>query len=218
MAFAERINSVLVNPFVSRKCPVCEHEIEPIPVSDVLQGGNGILQVVRCPRHECAAIYVGLNRVNQDGTHSASTFPNISDISLVAPEIGEYYPDFLSIYKQASLAESQGLKDLAGMGYRKSVEFLVKEYLIEKYPDLTDQISKENSGASINRLSEYPEIRDLAKSISWVGNDETHMFQKRPDYSVPEMKKFIYALSHLIVALGIARTDATKLLSEDPKK
>lgn len=171
------------------------------------------MQVVMCPRDQCHALYVGINKPDH-----ASTFPSTADLTKVAPEIVNYYPEFLDIYKQSSIAEAEGLSDLAGMGYRKSVEFLIKLCDIDLFPDNKDQILREPAAKSINRLSLYPQIRDLAKGIAWIGNDETHMFQKHPNYSIPEMKDFIYALSHLIVALNIAKDKAANLLNEPPKK
>ena len=89
------------------------------------------------------------------------------------------------------------------MAYRKALEILVKQYLIQQTPNEKDNILSEALSHSIARISSS-KIQSLAKAISWIGNDQTHMIQKHPDYNVPEMKRFMLALCHLIIAEHIA--------------
>jgi len=49
--------------------------------------------------------------------------------------ITDVSPSFADIYNQANAAECYGLDQIAGMGYRKSLEFLIKDYLISKTDD-----------------------------------------------------------------------------------
>lgn len=97
------------------------------------------------------------------------------------------------------------------MAYRKALEILVKQYLIEQTPNEKDKILNEALGRSIERISST-KIQSLAKAISWIGNDQTHMVQKHPDYNIPEMKRFMLALCHLIIAEHIA-DDAASFVS-----
>lgn len=113
------------------------------------------------------------------------------------------YPYFFQIYEQAAEAESHGLDKISGMAYRKALEILVKQYLIKQTPDEENAILNETLGKNINRIS-FEKIRVLAKAISWIGNDQTHAVQKHPDYNVPEMKRFMLALCHLISAEYVA--------------
>lgn len=85
------------------------------------------------------------------------------------------------------------------MAYRKALEELVKTYVTENYPAEAQTIAAESLGKSISRI-EYPRIKALAKVAAWIGNDETHLVKKNPDLSVADMKNFIVALSHLLVA------------------
>lgn len=43
-------------------------------------------------------------------------------------EIQEISPSFVKIYNQALAAEELNLSEIAGMGYRKSLEFLIKDF------------------------------------------------------------------------------------------
>lgn len=48
--------------------------------------------------------------------------------------ISELSPNFCEIYNQAYIAEQTNLMQICGTGYRKSLEFLIKDYLISITP------------------------------------------------------------------------------------
>jgi hypothetical protein len=55
-------------------------------------------------------------------------------------------------------------------GFRKSLDFLVKDYIAEK-PEDGDAIRREFLGNTItNRVSD-PSIKECAKRATWLGND-----------------------------------------------
>ena len=49
--------------------------------------------------------------------------------------ISELSPNFCEIYNQAYIAEQTNLMQICGTGYRKSLEFLIKDYLISITPE-----------------------------------------------------------------------------------
>lgn len=101
-------------------------------------------------------------------------------------------PDFVRIYNQAKDAEDHGLTDLCGMGYRKALEFLVKDYLIHLHPEDGDAIKKELLNNSINRI-ESGKIKTLAQKSAWIGNDETHYERRHEALDYTDLKRFISA-------------------------
>lgn len=60
-------------------------------------------------------------------------------------------PQFDKIYNQALAAESSGLDEIAGLGYRKALEFIVKDFAIYKHPDKTEEIKKLPLSQCINK-------------------------------------------------------------------
>ena len=121
----------------------------------------------------------------------------------IPDDMKKYFPDFYEIYAQANIAENRNLHQITGMAYRKALEYLVKQYLIEKKPDEKSKILVETLGQSISRL-DYPIIKNLARAASWIGNDETHIIRKYPDKDINDMKRFINSLCHLILAEKVA--------------
>lgn len=111
----------------------------------------------------------------------------------VPEKIKILFPKFYSIYCQALTAESYGLTDLIGLGFRKSIEFLIKDFLIKIKNSDTDKISDMSLQKAINEIDDT-RIRTLATKTYWLGNDETHYIKKHQDRDYKDMKNFIKAL------------------------
>ncbi|WP_338843010.1 hypothetical protein WEU39_06440 [Pediococcus pentosaceus] len=115
------------------------------------------------------------------------------------PHIAELSPKFVSIYDQAFDAESKGLDELSGMGYRKALEFLIKDFLIHKYPDKKANIERNVLGKVIgDYFGEFPRLQKLAKAANWIGTDATHFVPKYADQDIQAMKNYIYAAQTFI--------------------
>lgn len=110
-----------------------------------------------------------------------------------APEIAELSQSFVNICEEAYTAEKSGLTLICGMGYRKALEFLIKDYLISKFPQNTDAIAREPLAQSIRRI-DNPKIQVLAERSAWLGNDETHYVKKHEEYSYKDIKSFLDAM------------------------
>lgn len=104
---------------------------------------------------------------------------------------------FVNTYNQAQFAESQGLTEICGMGYRRALEFLVKDYLIHLAPNQAETIKAQPLGASIKQINN-DHIKVLAERSTWIGNDETHYVRKHEDFDYTDMKRFIKAMVRYI--------------------
>lgn len=160
-----------------------------------------------CP--QCAGIF----HIDKSHNRDILTCPTFGKCDL-PEEILERYPDFASLYQQAITAESYGLADIAGMGFRKSLEFLIKEYAVRHSPEEKEKILSETLAQTINRIPS-PQIQALAKASAWIGNDQTHILTRHPDYGIPDMKRFIQALSHHIVMEQYV-SEASTLINPKP--
>ncbi|HEM6397881.1 TPA: DUF4145 domain-containing protein [Streptococcus suis] len=123
-------------------------------------------------------------------------------IKVKLPEnIEKVSPMFVEIYGQATIAESEKLEQIAGVGYRKSAEFLIKDYAIRKSPDKEEHIKKMPLGQVISTyLEDFPKVQTLAKAVSWIGNDETHYIRKHDNKDIQDLKNFILATAQFIAA------------------
>ena len=100
-------------------------------------------------------------------------------------------PGFVAIFNQASAAEHYGLDQIAGVGYRKSLEFLVKDFIIAQ--DSTKEATVKNSplGAVITEHIDDANLKGCAARATWLGNDETHYVRKWTSRDITDLKKLI---------------------------
>lgn len=128
-------------------------------------------------------------------------------------EIDEISSEFSNIITQSSNAEALEYDHLAGIGYRKAIEFLVKDYLIKCKDKDESEISNQQLGKCISLIDDT-RINKLARAASWIGNDETHYVRKHVDKDVQDLKKFLHALTAL-VSLEINILKADKFINKN---
>ena len=139
-------------------------------------------------------------------------YPNSINIDIDLPqEVINVSPDFVEIIKQTLQAEKSGLYHIAGMGYRKSVEFLIKDYLIYLNPDEEESIAKLHLGQAISRL-DNDKVKNLAKASNILANDQVHYVVKHPSKNIDDVKRFITTLVHYI-AMEISSKNSENFLN-----
>ncbi len=117
--------------------------------------------------------------------------PKLGEIDL--PDFaGEISQNFLSIYREAVEAKERGLAQIAGPGYRKAFEFLIKDYAKSKAkPEEFDSIEKLQAGAVVNSYIADTRVQAVAKRALWIGNDETHYSRKWEDRDINDLVTLI---------------------------
>lgn len=112
-----------------------------------------------------------------------------------APEfpegVVETSPSHGKIVVQAQRAEANGLGEIAGLGYRKALEFLVKDYCIRKSPTKEAEIRKKPLGSCIQEDIADTNIRECARRAAWLGNDETHYERVWTGHDISDLKLLI---------------------------
>ncbi len=138
-------------------------------------------------------------------------FPQPDSKASFSDEINNISSNFVKIYSEALQAENSGLSEICGMGYRKALEFLVKDFLIHKSPEYAEQITKEKLMDSVRRI-EDTKVKILVERSLWLANDECHYNRKQEDYDINDLKSFIFAIVTAIEyditftkALGVPR-------------
>ena len=78
------------------------------------------------------------------------------------------------------------------MGYRKALEFLIKDYLIKQLGlEEVDQIRKMNISTCIQKYIQSEKIKEISQRAVWLGNDETHYERKWLNKDVNDLKDLI---------------------------
>lgn len=100
-------------------------------------------------------------------------------------------PQFVSIFEQAAAGEAFGLKEIAGCGYRKALEFLVQDYCSALDPTKSKTIQEKLLGQVIADYIDDPNIQECARRATWLGNDETHYVRRWNDKDISDLKTLI---------------------------
>ena len=192
------------------ECPSCHFAIEPKTLCAYYvqpgspSDGECILYLLSlCKR--CNQVF--LSAFQERASRSVSGFadfdsalysiPYTPNIIKFSDDVRQLSPDFVETDAQAEIAESQRLYRICGVGYRKALEFLVKDYLRHKNPDNTDKILAEPLGSCIKKLEDQ-RLKVLAERSAWIGNDETHYVRKHDDLGIKDMKRFIKAMLNYV--------------------
>jgi len=83
------------------------------------------------------------------------------------------------------------LTEIAGLGYRKALEFLTKDYAIHKNPDDKEKIEKQWLMPCLKEYYAGTNTLECAKRAVWLGNDEAHYTRKWEDKDVEDLKVLI---------------------------
>lgn len=201
MKQVDRINGVkakLLNTV--EKCPYCHKSIDPTPLSSIGSDLETILQVMmQCT--SCNKAFIAVYRVSQQ-TKNQYLFQEIYHPTLETREFSSEVvllsSDFVHIYNQAFTAEQSNLTEISGMGYRKALEFLIKDFLISLNQNKEEEIKAKMLGRCINDEIENSRIKDMAKRATWLGNDETHYVRKWEDKDLSDLKRLIDVVTHFI--------------------
>lgn len=188
-------------------CPVCKRAGTPDFVTAFLDEdhdrnpydpySHDLQAVFRCPNRKCRSVFFADYRCTADsGFLNRSGRPAYVEPREFSQTITSLSPQFCSIYRQAQRAEGNNLMLICGPGYRKALEFLVKDFLINRTfrddPDKQEQVKDVQLGPCIGKFVEDERIKKVAERAAWLGNDETHYVRKWQDRDLEDLKHLIH--------------------------
>lgn len=184
---------------LAHQCPSCHMSLIPVILSGHLleytdEEDNELFLINYCP--SCSSVFISYHSYDfEDGNYKFDRSAPKSHVEVsFSDQIKKLSPDFVSIYNESAYAESENLTHICGIGYRKALEFLIKDYSISLHPDKITAIQKMTLSNCINQYIEHDKIKILAQKSAWLGNDQTHYVQKHADRDVSDLKRLIDAL------------------------
>lgn len=196
------VHGFIYNKYVDQ-CPFCHSVIKPITlnafidknVNEVSEGTFSRV-IYKCPRNDCGNIFIGFYVFVEEFrtrtfklSESYPVFPTVKDFS---EEINNISLDFVKIYNQSYSAEQYDLELIVGPGYRKSLEFLIKDYALTKSDESKkEEILKKPLGEVIKTFIDDSRIKSMAQRAVWLGNDETHYLRKWEGKDLDELKTLL---------------------------
>jgi hypothetical protein len=188
-------------------CPRCHHAVTPNLRTTVLTGGDPghpntkIQAVYRCPNRACEGLFIASYRFGNFGVYELRKVePHVFAQPVLSDEIAKVSPRFVKIYGQAAEADASGHDEISGPGYRKALEFLVKDFLVSQDKDSEGDIRRELLGTCIKNRVDDPRLKAMAERAAWLGNDQTHYEKLFEEYDVAALRGLIQLAMHWIGA------------------
>ncbi len=211
------IGAVLIHGHPN-ECVYCHKTIIP----KYLYGHNidRVLEVIIiCPNQECSKSFIGYYYLNYNDDLQIYRYEGRTSVgNLIGKKFSETIQSisesFVKIYNQAYAAEQQNLLEICGVGYRKALEFLIKDYIISIIPNEQEKVVKEPLSYCITKFVDDVNIQDVAKRAAWLGNDETHYFRKWEGKNLDDLKTLINLVVYWIESKHLTK----KFITEMPDK
>ena len=199
------------------QCPICHAHMSPRVFNGVTNDGsnpNWTEVIMQCTRHECQRLFIAHYLPTATGrARFRFATPVTPSKPLVPDSIATMSPSFCDIYSQA-LAAEQDFPQLTGMGLRRALEFLIKDYVRNDLPRFlsttdstfaaldaqaqserlaaeTAKVLKANISAVINTYIDNAQVRFAASRAIWLGNDETHYVRLWDSHDIQDLKTLI---------------------------
>lgn len=158
-----------------------------------------------CPRNDCNSLFFAVYQ--QLGYRNGGPLPFYELINMYPKTkinvtfdqvINDLSPEFIAIFNQAKHAEQENLDLICGVGYRKALEFLIKDYIISDNPNDKEKIKKMPIKQCVEKYIDYTLIKEMANRAIYVGNDETHYTRRHVDKDIKDLKNLIDLTVHYI--------------------
>lgn len=181
-------------------CPRCHHGIEPVllAINPINVQFPSAELLYRCPRAACQKSFIATYRQDSlsfgipSGVFKLrSTTPWSPETVAVPAEVAAISKAYGELLNQSSGAEHFGLSEIAGAGYRKALEFLVKDFAVYKSPNQEDDIKKAFLGVVIDKYVNDQNVQKCARLATWLGNDETHYVRRWEEKDIKDLKVLI---------------------------
>lgn len=205
-------DSVIIDKYPDR-CPVCENGIEAKFFGAYgksysnYRSGHSVQAIFSCPRLDCQTVFIAYY-ASFYGSRSYSPDDYVFlQNAFIRPyfkpeefeeEIKTLSQNFVEIYTQAKTAEEMGLVLICGPGYRKALEFLIKDFLIKAKSKKATYVKNHKLGWLIAKDVDSEKIRITSGLAKDFGNDETHYEKRIEKLTIEDMKKLIKLTWHWI--------------------
>ena len=205
---------------VPDKCPIC-HNYGDTQIKQCYQNEDlkRVEVLFQCVFPDCRSFFIGYYPLyHVTGCEKFYYLaPRKPEMTIFKDTVADISPQFINIYKQSEEARALGLDDIAGPGYRKAFEFLVKDYAKSLAPEKKVDIENKFAGAVVNDYIQDRRIQAVAKRALWLGNDETHYLKKWESRDIDDLITLIKLTADWI-DIGVLSKKYTQEMPECDRK
>lgn len=184
-------------------CPHCHVVNNPEPIWDAgttdTEDVDSNISIWQCANSECKKLFIALYQLVEgkpvlirflNGYPKGPDWPQpIWDLRNGNREDIEQ-SRFIRTYLQSLEAENYGLDEIAGMGFRKSIEYLVKDWAIKSNQEEKEKIRELWLGQVIKNYYKG-DLKDILERATWLGNDQAHYNRLFEEFDIDILKELI---------------------------
>lgn len=199
----ENINGGIRNIEIDKlpeRCPFCHELANPTQKGVNLNSNQSYISdsllvyeiFFICSNKSCQKAFIGYyKRIGNNDFELINLSKGFYVKTKFSAEISSVSPKFEQIYNQASAAEQDRLFEICGSGYRKALEFLIKDYAISKNANKRDIIEGTFLGNCIDEYIADINIKNVSKRAAWLGNDESHFVRDWEGKNLTDLKRLL---------------------------
>lgn len=184
------------------RCPLCHKGLAVESLMFVWVSDDWINGVYQCADLACHHLFIAafLRNSSDRSYHFSYSVPFVPIPREVDDALTEISPEFSATYQQAWQAKDDKLLKIAGTGFRRALEFLVKDYASrDQTPENIELIQKKPMVQCIRDHIKEDGIRTVAERAAWLGNDETHYLRKWDDRDLDDLIDLIDSVGDWIL-------------------
>ncbi len=226
MIFQAKISSSVSRPVtVEDICPICKRPTNPDLVNSsyfpLTEDETHLVLTFRCLgcKHFWTEEFIAYFPNSYTGKYAIERIKVIPDLPSDIPisdDVETVSPIGKQIYVQALKAEHEQLDHIAGIGYRKALEFFVKDFSIVTNPDDEDKIIKMSLKQVIEKYIKDEDLKTFALASAYIGNDEGHYYRNNPDKDFTDLKNYLHGVIHYM-EMKLNFLDAQELVNRSKK-
>lgn len=180
------------------QCPLCGRGMQPKTLGATRVDEQSLVEVAcQCPFEDCQRLFVGTFLLTGDniegrrGYYFADAQPRKVVPREFSDEVKGISETFVDVYHQVQEAAAAELDQVVGMGLRKALEYLIKDYVVAEHPGAEEAIKKTPLSACIRDYVTNDELKMCAERAVWLANDETHYHRKWEEKDVNDLKEVV---------------------------
>ena len=228
MIFQAKISSSVTRPVtVEDICPVCKKPTNPDLINSsyfpLAEDETHLVLTFRCLgcKHFWTEEFIATRHLINSYTERyeiehIKVIPNLPSDIPVSDDVEMVSPIGKQIYVQALKAEHEQLDHIAGIGYRKALEFFVKDFSIVTNPDDEGKIIKMSLKQVIEKYIKDEDLKTFALASAYIGNDEGHYYRNNPDKDFTDLKNYLHGVIHYM-EMKLNFLDAQELVNRSKK-
>lgn len=122
-------------------------------------------------------------------THPYEIVGRNTTIISFSAQLNEFSPGFVQIFNDSYSAQQLGLLSICGAGYRKALEYLLKDYLIKIKKEDINKIRFEKLAKCVNMCADLFDV-DVLNITRKLGNDSAHYENGNIEYDINTLNDY----------------------------